>query len=80
MKDQSRYHACANGNDCASPPIRQDDQGEHPERGQQTNFYEGFHLQNVRLEGTGFPVLQSPFKRGMSISHSTPISIAYFSR
>jgi hypothetical protein len=29
MKDQSRYHACPNGNDCASPPIQNSAEGEN---------------------------------------------------
>ena len=54
MKDKSRHHACPNGNDCASPPIRNNAKGEDHQRGQQGNFDKGFHRQNMRLQPCAF--------------------------
>ena len=58
MKDKSRHHAYPNGNDCASPPIRNNAEGENHQRGQQGNFDKGFHRQNMRLQPSAF---QSPW-------------------
>ena len=60
MKDKSRHHACPNGNDCASPPIRNNAKGEDHHRGQQGNFDKGFHRQNMRLQPSAFQPLGSP--------------------
>jgi hypothetical protein len=57
MKDKSRHHACPNGNDCASPPIRNNAKGENHQRGQQGNFDKGFHRQKHAPALPRFPAL-----------------------
>jgi len=56
MKDQRYRYACANGDDCTSPPIRQNAQGEYRQRGQQADFDQCFHHRIMRLTS---PVFQS---------------------
>src|SRR6476619_7277346 len=57
MKDKSRYHACPNGNDCTSPPIRNNAKGENHQGGQQGNFDKGFHRKNMRLPSSALQPL-----------------------
>ena len=55
MKDKSRCHACANGNDGASSPVRNNAKGENHQRGQQGNFDQGFHRGNYAPALARFP-------------------------
>ncbi|HVR59583.1 MAG TPA: hypothetical protein VMT72_22450 [Pseudolabrys sp.] len=57
MKDKSRRHACPNGNDCASPPIRNNAKGENHQDGQQGSFDKGFHRQKHAPALARFPAL-----------------------
>jgi len=57
MKDQSRYHACANGNDCASPSVRNNAKGNNHQSGQQGDFDKCFHRQKYAPGLARFPAL-----------------------
>jgi hypothetical protein len=65
MKDQSRYHACPNGNDCASPPIRNNAQGENHQGGQQGDFGKCFHRRKYAPAAARFPA----FPAAQSLTH-----------
>jgi len=60
MEDKSRDHACPNGNDRASPPIRNNAKGENHQCGQQGNFDRCLHRQNMRLPSSAFQCLGLP--------------------
>jgi hypothetical protein len=60
MKDKSRRHAGPNGNDSASPPVRNNAKGKNRQRGQQGNFDKGFHRQNMRLPSPVFQCVGLP--------------------
>ena len=55
MKDHSSRHACPDGKDCTSPPVRNNAKGEHRYAGQQGDFDKSFHHLNMRLP---WPVFQ----------------------
>jgi len=61
MKDQSRYHACSNGNDCASPSIRNNAKGNNHQSGQQGDFDKCFHRQKYAPGLARFPALRLCF-------------------
>lgn len=54
MKDQSRHHTCPDGNDCASPPIRNNAKCQNHQGRQQGDFDKCFHRQNMRLPSPAF--------------------------
>jgi hypothetical protein len=55
MKGESCHHACPNGNDCASPPIRNNAQGKNRQRGQQGDFDKCFHRRKYAPALARFP-------------------------
>jgi hypothetical protein len=55
MKDESRDHACPDGNDCASPPIRNNAEGENCQGGQKGDFDKCFHRRKYALAVARFP-------------------------
>ncbi|WP_426525490.1 hypothetical protein [Bradyrhizobium sp. McL0615] len=72
MKDKSRHNACPDGNDCASPPIRNNAKREDHHRSQQGNFDKGVHRQNMRLPPPAFQPVATKKPRaapGASLFH-----------
>jgi len=61
MKDQSRYHARSNGNDCASPSIRNNAKGNNHQSGHQGDFDKCFHRQKYAPGLARFPALRLCF-------------------
>jgi hypothetical protein len=63
MEDQGGHHTCPEGNDRASPSIRDNAKRKNRQNGQQGNFDEGFHSQKYAPVLACFPAFGSVFAR-----------------